>query len=142
MRQLRSRSFDPRIEFFAADHAIAVGVDQTVDRLPGLFDLHGQAPAMSGGFIGRGEASFVFFFQQIRVAEKFADILPHGIIQLVGADLFVVADLLAAEAIRIRSHAAIIRVRDFSFRRRSTDLLAVVGVPAAGTFRFFAKSWG
>jgi len=47
LRQLCARLFDPWIEFFAVDHAIAVSVDQSVDDSLRLFDLLHQAPLMS-----------------------------------------------------------------------------------------------
>ena len=42
------------------------------------------------------------------MAQQLARIVPDGLIEFVGANLFVVANTLAAEAIRVRTDTAIV----------------------------------
>lgn len=84
---------------------------------------------------GAANLRLVLFAENLRMPQQLTGILPHRFIQLVSANLFVLAHTLAAEAIRVGTNASIIGPLRFSLRTTATDLLTVERVAAAATFQ-------
>jgi len=62
------------------------------------------------------------------MAEQLTGVIPDRFVELVGADLLVFADPLAAEPIRIGANTTIVRVGNPSFGALATDYFSVVRI--------------
>ena len=69
------------------------------------------------------------------MAQQIARVVPHGFVEFVGANLFILANTLTAEAIRVRTDTAIVGVGNFPFGATTTDLFAVVRIATTFTFQ-------
>jgi hypothetical protein len=134
LQQAFSGSCPPRFELGPLNHSLRVGVYQAMDGALSLGELFRQR-GIVGGMIRCGQASFVFLPQQLRMTEQFARIAPDGFVEFVGTNLFVLADALAAEAIRIRSHTPIVRIGDLPLRASAADAFAVIRLSTALAFQ-------
>ncbi len=120
-----------RLEFRFLQEAVGKGVDQAADGALRRLFLLTQCPFARGILGWRLQAAFIFLSQQLRIAQQLLHVAPHGFVQHVGADLRVLTNPLAAEAISIGPHAAVVGVAGLPFRGRAADWLAVVGIAAA-----------
>jgi hypothetical protein len=81
------------------------------------------------------QATFEFALQLIWVLQNGANVCPHGGIESVQTNRFVLTDACPAEAERIHADATIVGVRCCRIGRKPRTAFAVVGIATAATFQ-------
>src|SRR4051812_18076838 len=109
------RRRDPRLEFRLLEQPVAVSIDQSRNQLFYIIDqfldlLH--LPARTR--LLPLQPPLVLRADPLRLGQETAHIVPHGGVKHIGADLLVPAQPLAAEAVGVRSGAAIVGVGDLA----------------------------
>ena len=101
----------PGTEFVEGQEVFLVCADQPGDRAGGLGEGVVEALALGGGRVGGadlGEALVNLGADQGRVGEQAGDVIPHDLVEIVGADGLAAADLAVLEPVVVAADAPVV----------------------------------